>query len=183
MVNLNFNSRQVDCQGVELDQFECRRALARGGFSIIRGDLAYSHRLLGWEGMAKLDFQASSQPLVSPEQILAGGMDNVRGYYEGEAAGDAGWRLRTEIKTPSLFTVGSFALRGIGFVEGANLWLHSPLPGQVSEFTLASAGLGLRLRGDKGGPLVVVDAAQALKDGPRTERGAHRVHFRLGYEF
>jgi hemolysin activation/secretion protein len=183
VVNVNANSRQVDCQGVELDQFECRRAYARAGFSIVRGDLSYSQRLLGWEGMAKLDFQASSQPLVSPEQILAGGTDNVRGYYEGEAAGDAGFRLRSEVKTPALFTFGSVGLRAIGFVEGARLKLHSPLPGQISDFTLASAGLGLRLKGDKGGPHLVVDAGQALKSGPRTERGTHRVHFRLGYEF
>jgi hemolysin activation/secretion protein len=63
------------------------------------------------------------------------------------------------------------------------LWLNSPLPGQHSDFTLASAGLGLRLKGDKGGPLFVADAGQALKSGPKTEQGAYRVHFRLGYEF
>lgn len=183
VVNMDVNSRQVDCQGVELEQFECRRASARPGFSIVRGDLGYSHRLFGWEGLAKLDFQMSSQPLVSPEQILAGGMDSVRGYYEGEVAGDAGWRLRTEIKTPALFTLGNLGLRAIAFVEGAHVWLHSPLPGQHSDFTLASAGLGLRLKGDKSGPLFVADAGQALKSGPKTEQGAYRVHFRLGYEF
>ena len=67
--------------------------------------------------------------------------------------------------------------------RGARLWLHSPLPGQESDFTLASAGLGLRLKGDKGGPLLVFDAGQALKSGPRTEQGNLRAHFRLGYEF
>jgi len=183
VVNPNFNSRQVDCQGVQLDQFECRRASARAGFSVIRGDLAYSQRLLGWEGSAKIDFQLSGQPLVSPEQLLAGGMDSVRGYYEGEAAGDAGYRLRTEIKTPTLFALAGASVRALGFVEGAQLWVNSPLPGQTDQFTLASAGLGLRLKGEKGGPLVVVDAGRALKDGPRTAKGTHRVNFRLGYDF
>lgn len=183
VVNLGANSPQVDCQGVQIDQFECRRANARPGFSVIRGDLGYVQRLLGWEGSAKLDFQLSSQPLVSPEQILAGGMDSVRGYYEGEAAGDAGYRLRTEVKTPALAEFGGAALRLVGFVEGAQLWLNSPLPGQTSEFTLASAGFGLRLKGDKGGPLIVLDGAQALKSGPRTGQGTQRVHLRLAYEF
>lgn len=183
VVNLNTHPQRVDCQGVEMDQFECRRAYARPGFSIVRGDLGYAHRLLGWEGSARLDFQISSQALVSPEQILAGGMDNVRGYYEGETAGDAGWRLRTELKTPTLAEFGGSGLRALVFLEGAQLWLNSPLPGQTSEFTLASAGIGLRLKGDKGGPLLVVDAAQALKDGPLTDRGTQRVHVRLGYEF
>ena len=182
-VNLNTHSRRIDCQGVEMDQFECRRAYARPGFSVVRGDLSYSQRLFGWEGMTRLDFQISSQPLVSPEQIMAGGMDSVRGYYEGESAGDAGWRLRGEIRTPSLMEFGNASLRAIGFLEGAKLWLNSPLPGQDSEFTLASAGVGLRLKGDKGGPLLVVDAGQALKTGPRTEKGTQRVHVRLGYEF
>lgn len=183
VINTGFGSRDVDCQGVQMEQFACRRAYARPGFSVVRGDLNYSKRLLGWEGMAKLDFQISGQPLVSPEQILAGGMDTVRGYYEGEAAGDVGWRLRTEVKTPSLFEIGGAGLRLLGFVEGAQVWLNSPLPGQTDEFTLASAGIGLRLKGEKGGPLLVVDVGQALKDGSRTTSGTQRVHARLGYEF
>ena len=183
VVNLNIRSRRIDCQGVEMDQFECRRAYARPGFSIVRGDLAYSQRLLGWEGMTRVDFQISAQPLMSPEQILAGGVDSVRGYYEGESAGDTGWRLRGEIKTPALVELGGVGLRAIGFVEGAHLWLNSPLPGQKSDFTLASAGVGLRLKGEKGGPYLVVDVGQALKTGPRTEQGTQRLHARLGYEF
>jgi len=182
-VNLNTQSRQIDCQGVELDQFECRRAFARPGFSVLRGDLTYMKRRLGWEGSARVDFQLSAQPLVSSEQFMAGGMDSVRGYYEGETAGDAGWRLRTEIKTPAFFDVGGIGLRAVGFVEGADLWLNSPLPGQNSAFTLLSAGLGLRLKSEKGGPFFMLDAGQALKAGPRSERGAIRAHARLGYEF
>jgi hemolysin activation/secretion protein len=183
VVNLNMISQQVDCQGLQMDQFECRRAYARPGFSVIRGDLGYSKRLLGWEGSARMDFQFSKQALVSPEQILAGGMDSVRGYFEGEAAGDAGWRLRGEVKTPAFFEFGGAALRALIFVEGAQLWLNSPPPGQTSDFTLASAGLGLRLKGDKGGPLMVLDIGHVLLDGPRSKQGDLRGHVRLGYEF
>lgn len=183
VVNTGYNSRDVDCQGVQMEQFGCRRAYARPGFSVVRGDLSYSKRLLGWEGLAKLDFQMARQALVSPEQILAGGMDSVRAYYEGEAAGDFGWRLRTEVKTPTLFEMGGGGLRLLGFVEGAQVWLNNPLPGQADEFTLASAGVGLRFKGEKGGPLLVIDVGRALKDGPRTSSGTQRVHARLGYEF
>ncbi len=183
VVNLNSNPRDVDCQGVQMEQFACRRAHARPSFSIFRGDVGYSHRLFGWEGMAKLDFQISGQPLVSPEMILAGGMDSVRGYYEGEVAGDVGWRLRSELRTPTLVEFAGSNLRVVGFVEGGRVWLNEPLPGQVADFSLASAGLGLNFKGRKGGPLFVMDVAQALQDGPRTERGSRRVHVRLGYEF
>jgi len=183
VVNLNLKSRQIDCQGERLDQFECRRAYARPGFSVVRGDLGYVRRLLGWEASARMDFQISGQALVAPEQILAGGMDSVRAYYEGETAGDAGWRLRGEIKTPVLAEQGGLGLRLLAFAEGARLWVNDPLPGQTREFKPASVGLGLRLKGDKSGAFLVVDAAEALRDGPRTEKGTRRVHVRLGYEF
>lgn len=181
--NLGASSRRLDCQGVDLDQFECRRAGALPSFAVLRGDLGYSHRMLGWEVSTRLDFQAGAQPLVSAEQILAGGMDSVRGYFEGEAAGDAGWRFKAEAKTPALLDFGGSSLRAVGFVEGAVLWLNDPLAGQTSEFSLAGAGIGLRLKGPKGGPLLVMDLAQALKAGPRSARGNQRLHMRLGYEF
>ncbi|MRD72983.1 ShlB/FhaC/HecB family hemolysin secretion/activation protein [Rhodocyclus tenuis] len=182
-VNLNTSTQRINCQGYDTDQFACRRYGARPGFSVLRGDLGYTHRLFGWEWSARADFQASAQPLVSGEQILAGGMDSVRGYYEGEAAGDRGWRLRSELKTPSLADIGNTRLRAAGFLEGAKLSLNDPLPGQTAEFSLASAGIGLRLKGDKAGPLVALDLAQALKAGPRTARGDKRLHVRIGYEF
>lgn len=184
VVNLDINTQNVDCQGYDLEQFACRRAYARPDFSVLRGDLSYVKRLLGWEGLARLDFQLANQPLVSPEQILAGGMDSVRGYYEGEAAGDSGWRLRAEITTPVLVDVAEgLGLRAVGFVEGAQLHVTQALPGQDSDFSLASVGLGLRLKRTKNGPFLIVDAAHALHDGPTTERGDYRVHARLGYEF
>lgn len=176
-------SRDIDCQGLQLDQFACRRAGARASFAVARGDLGYSHRLLGWEMAAKFDFQAAAQPLVSPEQFLAGGMDTVRGYLEGEASGDHGWRLRLEAKTPAFLELGDAGLRAVGFTESAALRLNDPLAGQTSQFALASAGLGLRLKGAKTGPLFSLDWAKALKDGPRTLHGHHRLHARLGYEF
>lgn len=183
-VNTGALSRNVDCQGYDVDQFECRRAYARSSFSVVRGDLSFIKRLFGWEGLTHLNFQFANQPLVSPEQILAGGMDSVRGYYEGEAAGDSGWRLRAEVTTPALFEAGDgLGLRGAVFVEGARLHLTDALEGQEANFTLASAGFGLRLKGPKKGPFLIVDVAQALKNGPSTDKGDHRVHARLGYEF
>jgi hemolysin activation/secretion protein len=182
-VNLGTKYRMVDCQGIEIDQFECARFGARPGFSILRGDLAYSKRLLGWEALARLNFQFSGQPLVSSEQFLAGGMDSVRAYYEGEVAGDYGWRLGAQVNTPSLLEVSGAGLRALGFVEGAQAWLNSPLPGQTSEFTLASVGVGLLMKGSDGGPLLAAYVGRALRAGPTTERGDYRVNFRLGYEF
>lgn len=183
VANLDTGSREVNCQGVQMDQFECRRYGARSGFSVLRGDVAFTRRMSGWEGFAKFDFQASGQALVSAEQFLGGGMETVRGYLEGEAAGDAGWRLRTELRSPTLAEWGGSGLRAIGFVDSAQLWLHDPLPRQKADFSLSGAGVGLRLKGERGGPLFVLDYAYALNDGPRTAAGKSRVHLRMGYEF
>lgn len=175
-------SRDVDCQGFRLDQFECRRYGARAGFGVLRGDLALTLRQWNWEFLGKFDFQATGDPLVSPEQFIAGGSDTVRGYLEGEAAGDAGWRLRFEAKSPSLLELDATPLRGLIFLEGADLYVNDALPGQDARFHLAGAGLGLRLKKTHG-PLLALDLARALRDGPRSERGKARLHFRLGYEF
>ncbi len=175
-------SPEVDCQGVQLDQFACRRAGARPSFAALRGDIAYSRRLLGWEGLLRVDFQDGTQPLVSSEQFVAGGIDSVRGYLEGEAAGDFGWRLRAEIKTPSVLDNDRTSLRGVAFVENASLGLNDPLPGQTAEFKLASVGLGLRLKVGKEMHMSV-DWARAGNPGPRTTRGEQRAHMRLGYQF
>lgn len=176
------SQRMVDCQGVSMDQFECRRAGAQANFSYLRGDFSISRRLLGWEASARADFQLAGQPLVSNEQFLAGGVDSVRGYLEGEAAGDVGWRLRTEVKTPSIVDFASAALRGVAFFDTASLSLQDPLPGQTSGFHLMGSGVGLRLSAAKNYQLSL-DWGHALRAGPRTASGENRLHVRLGATF
>jgi hemolysin activation/secretion protein len=182
VTNISRSERMVDCGGIQKEQFECRRTNARPNFALVRGDLAYSKRMFGWEGSAKVDFQLSGQALVSPEQFLAGGMDSVRGYYEGEAAGDSGWRWRTEVKTPSLLDVGGAGLRLLGFAEGAHLWRSSPLVGEIVERDLFSTGIGLRWQ-EKRGFSLMADLGRVGKSGDSSRRNDEHLHVRLGYEF
>lgn len=174
--------RMVDCAGIELEQFACRRFGAQENFSIIRGDLSWSRRLAGWEGSMRGDFQTTNQPLVSNEQFLAGGAESVRGYLEGEAAGDAGLRVRSHVQTPSLIDVDPYSLRGVAFFDAARLKLKDPLPGQTGSFWLSGTGLGLRLKAPYGMQFSL-DWARALSDGPITDKGDHRVHVRLSTTF
>ncbi len=176
------SERQVDCLGVMLDQFECRRAGAQSDFAYLRGDLSYTDLLGNWLSTLRFAFQMANQPLISNEQFLAGGSDSVRGYFEGEAAGDYGWRLDTEFRTPALFDTGRGQLYGIAFVDSASVALIDAQPDQTSRFTLASIGLGLRLNEARGMQLGL-DLARALRDGPRTLEGEGRAHVRLGYLF
>lgn len=172
----------VDCQGSTVDQFACRRSGAQSGFAYLRGDFTHTRRWSDWQSQLRFAFQAAGQPLISNEQFMAGGADTVRGYYEGEAAGDYGWRLAVEFKSPSLATSRLGALHGIAFAEGASLSLSGALPGQTSDFSLASVGVGLRLEGTKGMQFGM-DLGRALKDGPTTRGGDGRAHVKLGYQF
>lgn len=181
--------REVECfTGIYVEQFACRRNGARENFASLRGDLSYTWRALGWEVFARGDFQIAGQPLVSNEQFVAGGIDSVRGYFEGETAGDKGWRLRAEVRTPSLTEAEGFSLKSVAFIDAAGLYLVDPLPGQQSQWHLAGSGLGLRLKAPKGMQLSV-DWAHALNDGAttlngyRTARGDNRVHVRLSTSF
>ena len=176
------SQHQVDCQGVQLDQFECRRSGAQSNFSYLRGDLSLTRRVLSWEYSARADFQLAGQPLISNEQFLAGGMDSVRGYLEGEAAGDYGWRLRTEVKTPSLLASDALALRAVGFLDAAALGLQDALPGQTDSHRLLGGGFGLRFIAAKRFELNV-DWGRALRPGPRTASGENLVQVRLRASF
>jgi hemolysin activation/secretion protein len=132
--------------------FDNKRFSAGGGFIYLRGDLSRSQDLPGdLQLWGKLQGQLADQPLVSNEQLSAGGLDTVRGYLESEVLGDNGLLLSVELRSPSLsdwFEKGS-ALdewRFYFFADGGTLSLNQPLPQQKSIFDLASIGLGSRIR-------------------------------------
>lgn len=136
--------------GSSAREFDNKRSGADGGFFYFRGDLSHTHDLpWGLQGFAKIQGQASSQPLINSEQISGGGLGNVRGYLESEAIGDDGVFTTLELRSPSLLGKGGEDKndwRIYGFVEGGLLSLQKPLPGQDSGSSLASVGLGTRGR-------------------------------------
>lgn len=183
--------RNVLCDdGLMHDQFDCKRAGARPNFAVLRGNLQRTQTLgAGWGLLARLDFQAAGQPLISNEQFSAGGVDSVRGYLDAERQGDDGWRARLELRTPPL--LGESRLDGhlLGFTDWAWLRVQQPLPQQEARFRLGSVGAGLRLK-DASGVHLSLDLARALRDGaetatgaPRTRAGDTRLHVKLSYEF
>lgn len=176
--------REVDCLGAKLDQFACRRAGAQPNFYYWRGELEGRRRLgAGFEAALRLDFQNAGQPLVSNEQLIAGGLDSVRGYLEGEQAGDSGWRARVELYGPGIgFAEDWLAARALVFYDAAWLQLLEPLPGQREAQTLAAYGLGLRLTGGSGFALDL-DIARSGHASSRTADGERRAAFRLSYRF
>jgi hemolysin activation/secretion protein len=127
----------------------------------------------------------ASQPLISDEQFVAGGVDSVRGYLESTAVGDRALRASFELRSPN-FLVDSKGwladLRTHVFFEGAGLWLKSPLPKQDFRSGLLSTGFGVRLRAQKYAS-VGFDIGWPLRDAGTTEKGSPRVHLSGMVEF
>jgi len=184
------SDRQVDCDGVPVDQFACKRTGARSNFAVLRGDIQRNQRFGGgWSLLTRADFQAASQPLISNEQFSAGGVDSVRGYLDAERQGDDALRARLELQTPVLFSESRLDMHLVGFVDWASLRVQEPLPEQESSFKLGSIGFGLRLK-DVTGLRFSLDVARALYDGAaasdgvlRTAKGDTSMHVRFGYDF
>lgn len=189
---LNFSMRgladdEVEClPGVYVNEFACKRYLAKANYAFLRLDLKHTHRLgSGWSLFGRAQAQIASGPLISNEQFTAGGVDSVRGYLESNAAGDDGIVGSLELRTPSFAKHVSERLEFLtlhAFAEGAGLWVQDALPGQTDRFKLFSAGLGMRFRGWDGltGGL---DLAYPFLDAGAVEEGDGRVHFKLGYEW
>ena len=55
-----------------------------------------------WSVKLHADGQWANGPLISNEQFAMGGTAGVRGYQDGEAYGDTGWRISIEPRTPQL---------------------------------------------------------------------------------
>ena len=144
---LNFHVRGM---GSGQAEFENNRHGSDGSFIYLRGDLSHTHELpQGFQAFAKVEGQASDQPLVNSEQYAGGGLGTVRGYLEAEQLGDDAIGGTVELRSPSLLgLVGDKAdeWRLYAFADGAILTIREPLPEQQDRFNLASVGVGSRIR-------------------------------------
>jgi len=189
---LNFSVRgladdTVEClPGVFVNEFACKRFGGRANYAYLRLDMKHTRRFdSGWSLLGRLGGQVASGPLISNEQISAGGVDSVRGYLESNSSGDEGLSYGLELRTPSLAKQASEKLSELtlyAFAEGASLRIHDPLPAQTDRFNLLSAGLGMRFRG-WGGVSGGLDLAYPFRDAGQVDAGDVRLHFRLGYEW
>jgi hemolysin activation/secretion protein len=81
---------------------------AGGNYTTINAGLIRLQNLPGdWSAVLNANGQWASEPLISNEQFALGGTSGVRGYQEGEAYGDTGWRTQFDLRAPSI-NVGYF---------------------------------------------------------------------------
>lgn len=194
------NQRRIACPGTigAQDQFHCNREGADGGFGVLRLDARHSWPLPGgWPGSLalRLSGQLAAQPLVSGEQMVAGGADSVRGFLESTASGDlgliAGVEARSAELSPALRRALGLAdeaasalasLQLLGFVDAAQLQVHDAQAGQAARWRLGGAGFGLRLRA-AGGAQADLDLAWPLNRDARQRLDGPRLHARMALPF
>jgi hemolysin activation/secretion protein len=175
-----------DSDTIDVNRFGARQQMIYGRLS-----LAYSHDLpRAFQLYGKTTAQLSDRPLISNEQLSAGGMDSVRGYLESEAVGDYGANGTLELRGPSLPDLLDKStlvdhvqeLRPFLFVDAASLHQHQPLPNSSRQIEMLSAGLGFNInlftRINS-----VLDWSVPLVNGPTTKRGDDRLLFRLWTTF
>ncbi len=130
--------------------FQVNRAYADGNFIHVNLDVDHTRNLpLGLVGDVHLTAQASNQPLLSGEQVSAGGLSSVRGYLQSAAVGDQGVVASLELRSPLINVAPRRWLddwRMFGFGDFGQTWLEKPLADQKSQTLLYSAGLGARFQ-------------------------------------
>lgn len=171
-------------------EFDAKRDGAGANYIFIRSDVKqlYTHPS-GWAVQGKLAWQLASQPLISTEQLTAGGLDSVRGYLESSRLGDSGFSGSVELRTPSInkyvkeYRFAEFIkeLYAFTFIDGGYVKIRNAA-GLEPSYELYSAGFGARLK-THSGAFAYVDYAKAFNDAPEVDSGDYRLHFRVGYEW
>jgi hemolysin activation/secretion protein len=137
--------------------------------------------VFGSQVFVRVEGQIGNGPLLSSEQMSAGGANTVRGFLEAERLGDKGLQSSVEVRSPLLDSLSYSLLkdwRFAAFYDSAALWLEQPLDGEQASFALASAGIGTRfsMLDVFNGAL---DLAFPLVDGATTKTGHPYLHFRF----
>lgn len=166
-----------DSRKLDVQRFDAQRQYfyAKGALSRTQ-PLPWGMQLFG-----RFEGQIADGPLLSSEQMSAGGASTVRGYLEAERLADNGLQSILELRSPALDSESYPFVkdwRFSAFYDSAALWVNNPLPGEKDRFALASAGFGTRF-----GLLNVLtgslDVAFPLVDGSATKAGDPRLHFRF----
>ncbi|MBX3733061.1 MAG: BamA/TamA family outer membrane protein [Verrucomicrobiae bacterium] len=145
-MSANFVGNNEDFQRVA----GARRAKAdygRGNVSLVR-----DQKLPGnWSLLVRGSGQGATGPLIGNEQFSVGGINSVRGYFEGEVFGDSGWFASGEIRSPFLVTtVPAWSgdvpawIRGSFFIDSGQAFLvDRGESGEAIRQLLWGAGFGV----------------------------------------
>jgi hemolysin activation/secretion protein len=101
-----------------------------------------------WTMLIHADGQWANGALFSNEQYAMGGSGGVRGYTDGEAYGDTGWRVTIEPRTPEI-DIGMvdgnkpFWIRNSVFMDYGEIYLLEPSSTSKSRQQFWGVGWGM----------------------------------------
>ncbi len=163
---------------------------AHAGFGRFTLNLSREQKLKhGWSLLFRASGQMATGALISNEQFALGGLNSVRGYYDGDDYGDAGWFGSAEIRSP--YVTGRVPiwsgtvpvwLRATAFADVGQRFLLDTTAPLDRERTLWGAGLGLsaNINNRLDARLVV---AWPFADSPNTKASEPRAYFSVGGQF
>ena len=162
--------------------FPSRRG-ATGEFVSFRADVERSHRLSDeFSLFGRASFQLAGEPLLSGEQISAGGSLYAKGYDPSEATGDYGAMFYGELRYDREWEHEghSFGTQFYAFADHAELRRHDD--DAFGAAGLSSAGAGVRF--DYENARLELEVAQPLSDKlERTSAKNPRFFFSLTQRF
>ncbi|WP_417737918.1 ShlB/FhaC/HecB family hemolysin secretion/activation protein [Rosistilla oblonga] len=124
--------------------------------------------------------QISSDRLLFSETLGLGGYDTIRGYDQRTLNGDGGWIANLElgfqpwIKRTSR---GTSVLRSFVFADLGEAYTRSPVPGEIGDQFISSAGVGMRYAISNRVNLRL-DYGHGFNDVPGTQK-QDRIHLGL----
>jgi hemolysin activation/secretion protein len=165
-------------------QFANRRIGASSDFGVLKIDLSNERHLGGqFRLRSRLGTQIADRPLLNLEQVVAGGYDSVRGYFEAEQIGDKTLRGSIEASYALKVSGGLFKKADlVAFFDAARLGVLSPAVGQIDRFYLASTGIGTRINFGSTW-LFAGDLAYPMRNSGQTQKGDLRLLARMIYEY
>lgn len=130
--------------------FDAFRAGAVPGYTLWRFGMAHNQAFGNdWQGRFSMSGQVTRNRLISGEQFGVGGADSVRGFLEREIANDSGVRYSVEAYSPDFGGhfdfISGLRARQLFFLDWGRVKRFNPLPGEIRQQGVASAGLGIRV--------------------------------------
>jgi hemolysin activation/secretion protein len=182
-------------------------SLADGDFLLGKFQIARLQRFFSgedapgkWTVFMKLDAQVASDTLPPPVRQSVGGANSVRGYEEQEVAADNTVVATVELRTPLFrnFIPGlkksddylemnpdawqQHRLQFIAFADYGYVDNKEPLPGEMTNESLLSAGVGLRLGLTKYSQMRL-DYGYPLMDTTADTPSSGRIHLSMQVQF
>ncbi|MDD5097026.1 MAG: ShlB/FhaC/HecB family hemolysin secretion/activation protein [Candidatus Omnitrophica bacterium] len=145
--------------------------------------------------LSNFRMQYTDDPLVTPEQMVIGGADSVRGFPENEYLADYGWIANLELRSPAFIFPSKFrvpfdkkgtrlidAIQFVYFIDAGEGRLNKARVGELSKKYLVGAGFGLRfdlyehLRAR-------LDIGFPIGNEKPSDDASYRIHYGLQYEW